>query len=134
MRLCREVEESSQPREASTVAIEEIEAAFNERVQFVVDLPKEYHQAQQLILTQQNKNQRIRARAARLATEIKKKRAIIQHLRDGRKHSYWLHSLLGALPKIFQRRSKKMKDTQLRERAAVRLTDGARRNDVDWRT
>lgn len=120
MRLCREVEESSQPREASTVAIEEIEAAFNERVQFVVDLPKE--------------NQRIRARAARLATEIKKKRAIIQHLRDGRKHSYWLHSLLGALPKIFQRRSKKMKDTQLRERAAVRLTDGARRNDVDWRT
>jgi len=120
MRLCREVEESLQPREASTVAIEEIEAAFNERVQFVVDLPKEYHQAQQ--------------RAARLATEIKKKRAIIQHLRDGRKHSYWLHSLLGALPKIFQRRSKKMKDTQLRERAAVRLTDGARRNDVDWRT
>jgi hypothetical protein len=114
-RLCREVENSSQPLEASAAAIEEIEAAFNERVKFLADLPKEYHRAQQLILTQQTKNQRITARAAQLATEVKKKSAIIQRLRDRRRPSNWLHSLLGVLPRTFQRRSKKMKGTHSKE-------------------
>jgi hypothetical protein len=110
MQLCREVEESSQPLGASAAAIDEIENAFDERVQFVATLPKEYRRAQDLILTQQTKNQQINARAARLATEVKKKNAIIQHLRASHKHSNWLHNLLEALPKTFQRR-KKIKET-----------------------
>jgi len=134
-RLCREVRESSQPLEASAAAIEEIEDAFDERVQFVADLPKEYRKAQQLILTQQTKNQQINARAARLAVEVEKKSAIIRHLRAGRKHSNWLHSLLRALPKPFQRRSKKMRETHLKEiePPAVSLTNNDQRTDVDWR-
>jgi hypothetical protein len=99
--LCREVEESSQPLEASTAAIEEIEIAFDERAQFLANLPTEYRRGQQLILTQQTKNQQISARATRLAQEVQKKSAIIQHLRASRKHSNWFHSLLGALPKNF---------------------------------
>lgn len=136
MQLCREVEESSQPLEASAAAIEEIETAFDERVQFVANLPQEYRRAQHLILTQQTKNQRISARAARLAMEVKKKSAIIQHLRAARKHSNWLGSLLGALPKAFQRRSKKIRKTHLKETdsSAVSLTNSNQRTDVDWRT
>jgi hypothetical protein len=136
MQLCREVEESSQPLEASAAAIEEIETAFDERVQFVANLPQEYRKAQHLILTQQTKNQRISARAARLAMEVKKKSAIIRHLRSARKHSNWLGSLLGALPKAFQRRSKKIRKTHLKETdsSAVSLTNSNQRTDVDWRT
>jgi Sulfotransferase family len=104
--LCREVENSPQPLEASAAAIEEIEQAFDKRVQFVADLPKEYHSAQQLILEQQAKNQRIHARAARLATEIKKKSAIILQMRARRKHSNWLHSLFRTLPKITNDKAK----------------------------
>jgi hypothetical protein len=112
--LCREVEENAQPIEASPAAIEEIETAFDERVQFVAGLPKEYRKAQELILTQQTKNQRISARATRLASEVKKKSAIIQHLRVGHKHSNWpLHQLLGALPKTF--RPKKIKGTDSKQ-------------------
>jgi hypothetical protein len=129
MRLCREVEESSQPLEASTAAMEEIESAFDERVQFVANLPKAYHKAQQ-------KNQRISARAERLAMELKKKSAIIQDLRARRRFSSWIHSLLGALPKSFQRRSKKMKDTYQKEaeRAEVSIKDTNHPTDFDWRT
>ena len=133
VRLSRQVEESPQPREASAAAIEEIETAFDERVQFVANLPKEYRTAQQLILTQQTKNQQISARAARLATEVKKKNAIIRHLRAPQKHSNWLHSLLGALPKTFQRRSKKMNETrpkQMDDRTAS-LTNSNQPTDID---
>jgi hypothetical protein len=133
VRLSRQVEESPQPREASAAAIEEIETAFDERVQFVANLPKEYRTAQQLILTQQTKNQQISARAARLATEVKKKNAIIRHLRARQKHSNWLRSLLGALPKTFQRRSKKMNETrpkQMDDRAAS-LTNSNQPTDID---
>jgi hypothetical protein len=133
VRLSRQVEESPQPREASAAAIEEIETAFDERVQFVANLPKEYRTAQQLILTQQTKNQQISARAARLATEVKKKNAIIRHLRAGQKHSNWLHSLLGALPKTFRRRSKKMNETrpkQMDDRAAS-LTNSNQPTDIE---
>jgi hypothetical protein len=135
MQLCREVEESSQPFEASVAAIEEIEAAFDERVQFVADLPEEYYKAQQLILAQQAKNQRIHARAAKLATEVKKKSAIIQRLRARRKYSKWLRSLFTVLPKAFKRQSKKMKDTHLREvdRPAVSVTSSNHPTDIDWR-
>ena len=133
--LCREVENSPQPPEPSVVAIEEIEAAFNERVQFVADLPKEYHQAQQLILTQQIKNQRISARAAQLATEVKKKSAIIQHLRARHRPFNWLHSLLGVLPRTFQRRIKKMKKIPPKEmkRPPVSITNSNQTSNADWR-
>jgi len=131
--LCREVEESSQPLEASTAAIEEIEIAFDERAQFVANLPKEYRRGQQLILTQQTKNQQISARAARLAQEVQKKSDIIQHLRAEPKHSNWLHSILRALPKPFQRRSKKMRETrpkQMDDREAS-LTNSNQPTDID---
>src|SRR6266498_23106 len=136
MRLSREVEESSQPLETSAAAIEEIESDFDERVQFVANLPKEFRKAQELILTQQTKNQRISARAARLAMEVEKKSAIIRHLRDGRKHSNWLRSVLGALPKTFQRRSKKMRKTDLKEidRPTASFTNSNQSTDVDGRT
>jgi hypothetical protein len=135
MQLCREVEENSQPLEASAAAIEEIEATFDERVQFVASLPKEYRKAQDLILTQQTKNQQISARAATLAMEVKKKSAIIRHLRAEPKHSNWLRSILRALSKPFQRRSKKMRETHLKEiePPAVSLTNSDQRTDVDWR-
>ena len=133
--LCREVEENSQPLEGSAAAIDEIEAVFDERVQFVASLPKEYRRAQDLILTQQTKNQQISARAASLAMEVKKKSAIIRHLRAEPKHSNWLRSILRALPKPFQRRTKKMRETQLKkiDPPAVSLTNSNQRTDVDWR-
>jgi hypothetical protein len=164
MQLCREVEESPQTLELSTAAIKEIEAAFDERVRFVSNLPKEYDRAQQLILTQQTKNQQIRARATSLAMEVdraqqliltqqtknqqiraratslamevKKKSAIIQRLRARRRRPNWLHSLLGALRKTFQRRSKKTKKTSPKEmeRPVVSLTKSNQPTDVDWRT
>jgi hypothetical protein len=109
-RLSHQVQDSSQPLEVSPAAIEEIEAAFDKRVQFVATLPREYREAQNLILTQQTKNQRISARAARLATEVNKKNAIIQHLRASRRHSNWFRYLFRALPTAFQRR-KKIKET-----------------------
>jgi hypothetical protein len=95
-RLCREVEEGSQPLEASAAAIEEIESAFDERVQFMANLPKE--------------NQRITARAARLATEVKKKSAIIQRLRASRRHSNWFRYLSEHCQKLFNdaKRSKRL--------------------------
>ena len=91
-RLSHQVQDSSQPLEVSPAAIEEIQAAFDKRVQFVATLQKE--------------NQHIAARAERLAREVKSKRAIIQHLRASHKHSNWLHNLLEALPKTFQRRKR----------------------------
>jgi len=120
-RLCREVEEGSQPLEASAAAIEEIESAFDERVQFMANLPKE--------------NQRITARAARLATEVKKKSAIIQRLRASRRHSNWFRYLFRALPKAFQRR-KKIKETHSKQMddPAVSLTNSNQPNDIDWKT
>jgi len=135
MQLCHEVEESSQPLEPSAAAIEEIERAFDERVEFVANLPKEYRRAQDLILTQQTKNQQISARAARLATEVKKKSAIIQHLRASRRHSNWFRYLFGALPKTFQRR-KKTKETHPKQMddPAVSLTNSKQPTDIDWRT
>jgi hypothetical protein len=116
-RLSHQVQDSSQPLEVSPAAIEEIEAAFDKRVQFVATLQKE--------------NQHIAARAERLAREVKSKRAIIQHLRASHKHSNWLHNLLEALPKAFQRR-KKIKETYSKQMddPAVSLTNSNQPNDI----
>jgi hypothetical protein len=42
--------------------------------------------------------------------QVKKKNAIIQRIRAGRKHSNWLRSLLKALPKIFSTPQKDQRD------------------------
>ncbi len=74
MRLSTEVEKTPQPPEASPAASDEMEAAFNERVQYVATLDSEY----------QKKITAPQKRAERLAKEIKGKKAIIQHLRARR--------------------------------------------------
>ena len=134
LQLCREVEESPQPREASAVAIEEIESAFDERVRFAANLPKEFRRAQDSILTQQTRIERISARAARLAAEVKKNSAVIERLQASRKYSNWLRNLFRALPKTFQRRQK-IKETHPKqmEDPAVSLTNTNQSADIDWR-
>jgi len=86
MRLCREVEESSQPLEASPAAIQEIEAAFDKQVQFVATIASEYR---------------------RLAMEVDRKSTIIQHLRARRQRSNWRRSPLRALRESFRRGTRK---------------------------
>jgi len=77
----------------------------------------------------------VSARAERLAMQVKKKNAIIQRIRAGRKHSNWLRSLLKALPKSFQRR-KKIKETHSKQMddPAVSLTNSNQPTDADWKT
>jgi hypothetical protein len=77
----------------------------------------------------------VSARAERLAMQVKKKNAIIQRIRAGRKHSNWLRSLLKALPKSFQRR-KKIKETHSKQmdNPAVSLTNSNQLTDADWKT
>ena len=134
LQLCREVEESPQPHEASAVAIEEIESAFDERVRFAANLPKEFRRAQDSILTQQTRIERISARAARLAAEVKKNSAVIERLQASRKYSNWLRNLFRALPKTFQRRQK-IKETHPKEMddPAVSVTNTNQSADIDWR-
>jgi Sulfotransferase family len=134
LQLSREVEVSSQPLEASVVAIEEIERAFDERVRFVANLPNEFRRAQDSILTQQTRIERISARAARLATEVKKKSAAIEHRHASRKYSNWLGYVFRALPKTFQRRQKN-KETHPNQidDPAVSVTNTNQPADIDWR-
>jgi hypothetical protein len=101
--LCRQLEASPQPREASPAAIEELEAAFNERVHFVATLPKEFRKPQEVIAILQRENRRLVARAERLALEVKGKRAIIEDLRARRERSKWLRSPFRALQETIQR-------------------------------
>jgi len=98
-RLYQQVEKSSQPLGASPAAVEEIEAAFEERVQFVATLGGEYRNALQKIARLKKRNQQIAACTERVTIENKKKSAIVRHLRARWKHSKWLENLLGALPK-----------------------------------
>ncbi len=56
MRLSTEVEKKPQPPEASPTAFDEMEAAFNERVQYVATLNNEYQKAQQIITTLRKEN------------------------------------------------------------------------------
>ena len=65
--LSAEVKETPQPREASPAAAEEMEAAFDARVQYMATLDSEIT--------------RLQARAERLAKNLEGKRAIIKHLR-----------------------------------------------------
>ena len=56
MRLSTEVEKEPQPPEASPTAFDEMEAAFNARVQYEATLNKEYQKAQQIITTLRKEN------------------------------------------------------------------------------
>jgi hypothetical protein len=77
-RLYAEIEGTQQPPEASSAAAEEIEAAFEKRVQYVATVDSEYLKAQEIIT-------RLQARTERLAENVKGKKAIIEHLRGRRK-------------------------------------------------
>jgi hypothetical protein len=101
--LCQQLEASPQPREITPAAIEELEAAFNERVHFVTTLPREFRKPQEVIAILQQENRRLLARAERLALEVKGKRAIIEDLRARRERSRWLRSPFRALQETIQR-------------------------------
>lgn len=102
-RLSQQGEESSQPPEASPAAVEEIEAAFGERIQFVATLVPEYRKALQKIAALKEKNQKITAQADKLAKQVKEKKAIIQHLRTAGQRYKWLRSSFKALHETFRR-------------------------------
>jgi hypothetical protein len=102
-RLSQQAEESSQPPEASPAAVEEIEAAFDERVQFVATLSDEYCKALQKIAVLKENNQKLTAQAEKLAKQIKEKKAIIQDLRTAGQHYKWLRSSFRALHETFRR-------------------------------
>jgi hypothetical protein len=105
--LCAEIEAAPQPPQASTAAVDKIEAAFNERVQYVATLDSEYVKAQQVVTALQTEREQMRdrykaekhrlrteiarnvGRAERLANEIKRKRATICRLRA----RGWRHKL-----------------------------------------
>ena len=84
MRLSTEVEKTPQPREASPTASDEMEAAFNERVQYVATLASEYRRAQRIITTLQKENaertDRKESRILRLKEEVKTKDLVILSL------------------------------------------------------
>jgi len=101
--LSRQAEESSQPLEASLAAVEEIEAVFDERAQFVATLSGEYRKALQKIAVLKEKNQKLTAQAEKLAKQIKEKKAVIQDLRTAGQHYKWLRSSFRALHETFRR-------------------------------
>ena len=84
MRLSTEVEKTPQPPEASPATSDEMEAAFNERVQYVATLASEYRRAQQIIATLQKENaertDRKESRILRLKEEVKTKDLVILSL------------------------------------------------------
>ena len=84
MRLSTEVKKTPQPREASPAASDEMEAAFNERVQYVATLASEYRRAQRIITTLQKENaertDRKESRILRLKEEVKTKDLVILSL------------------------------------------------------
>jgi len=102
-RLSQQAEQRSQPNEASPAAVEEIEAAFDEKVQFVANLSDEYHNALQKIGVLKEKNQKLMAQTEKLAQQIKEKKAIIQDLRTEGQHYKWLRSSFRALHETFRR-------------------------------
>ena len=51
MQLSAEVEQTSQPAEASSATADEMEAAFRERVRYVANLDNAYQKARRIIKT-----------------------------------------------------------------------------------
>src|SRR4029077_2537686 len=74
-RLSQQAEESSQPPEASPAAVEEIEAAFDERIQFVATLSDEYRTALQQNSGLKGKKKKLPGHAEKIFKKNKKKKA-----------------------------------------------------------
>jgi len=91
-RLSQQATETCQPLEASVEAVEEIEAAFDERVEFVATLASNYSKALQRIAALEEKNTKSSARAERLAKELKATKSITGQFRAQRRQPKWLHS------------------------------------------
>jgi hypothetical protein len=81
MRLCREVEESSQPLEASAAAVEEIETAFDEQARDVSQLKEEGKAKDLLVLRLQKEFDERTAWALALKEEVKAKDLVILGLK-----------------------------------------------------
>ena len=101
--LCQQVEENPQPLDASAEAVEEIEAAFDERVHFFATLASNYSKARQKIAALEDKSANITACAERLAKEPKGGKSIIEHSPARRQRSKGTYSPLKALHKYFGR-------------------------------
>jgi hypothetical protein len=101
--LCQQVEETPQPLDASAEAVEEIEAAFDERVHFFATLASNYSKARQKIAALEDKSANITAWAERLAKEPKGGKSIIEHFRARWQRSKGTYSPLKALHKYFGR-------------------------------
>jgi len=101
--LCQQVEETPQPLDASAEAVEEIEAAFDERVHFFATLASNYSKARQKIAALEDKSANITAWAERLAKEPKGGKSIIEHSPARRQRSKGTYSPLKALHKYFGR-------------------------------
>jgi hypothetical protein len=100
-RLSRDTQEGLQALEASAAAVEEIEAAFDERIQLAATLRSQYSKAVKKIVALKEKNRRTGVWAKELAKELEEKKAIIQHLRSGRYYK-WLRSPLKTLHQTFR--------------------------------
>jgi Sulfotransferase family len=81
-RLCHEVEQTPQPLELSVNAIAEMEAAFDERVQYVATLASNYNKALKKIAILKDKEAKHRAQAEKLSKELKGKKSIIHRFRS----------------------------------------------------
>jgi hypothetical protein len=77
VRLSTEIEKTPQPHEASPAASDEMEAAFNARVQFVATLASEYRRAQK---ENAERIDRKESRILRLKEEVKTKDLVILSL------------------------------------------------------
>jgi hypothetical protein len=82
MRLSSEIEKTPQPPEASPAASDEMEAAFNERVQYVATLASEYRRAKRIITTLQKEFDERTAWALRLKGEVTAKDLVILRLKE----------------------------------------------------
>ena len=116
-RLSTEVEETPQPAKASPAAAEEMEAAFEKRVQRMATVDSKYYRAQQIIATLQTEHAEqqasYHAKLARLQTEHERHEQGIAELTDR------LRKQLGDIRKL----SRLLDDT---ENATARLRSSRR--------
>jgi hypothetical protein len=80
-RLCDEVERTPQPLEGSVDAVAEIEAAFDERVEYVATLAPNYNKALQTIARLKNNKAKHTAESEKLPGNLEKKKSIIARFR-----------------------------------------------------
>ena len=93
--------------EASVDALAEIEAAFDERVQFVATLASNYKKALQKIATLKDKDAKNTAQTERLTKEFKGKKPILQRLRALKQRYKSILAPWPALRECFRKRTDK---------------------------